>query len=109
MSKRPKPGAFDGSVQLKTDGLELVRGQIGGNVCVISPAHDDPRERLGDEKAIPGIDDPRSLGLQMKSADGRTRNLRQLDGAHLGFVDGTARSVGSKDGWDVALEHTLEA
>jgi len=34
----------------------------------------------------------------MECADGCSGELRQLDGAHLGAVDGAARAVGGEDG-----------
>ena len=39
----------------------------------------------------------------MKGADGRAGHLRQLDGAHLGLIDGAARAVGGKDGGAAGL------
>src|SRR6266700_6345903 len=109
MLKSTKAGALDGRVQFKAAGFELVRGQISGHVRIAHPAYDDAREWLGDEKAIPGIDDPGALGLQMERPDRNARDLRELDGSHLGVVDGAARAVGGEDGRDAALKHALEA
>ena len=80
-------------------------GKIGGDVRPLRPTDADAREGLGDQKAVPGAHDPGVLGLQMKGADGRAGHLRQLDGAHLGLVDGAARAVGGKDGGAAALDN----
>ena len=66
------------------------------------PTDDDAREGAGHEEAVPGVHDPGVFGLEMKCADGCAGELRQLDGAHLGAVDGTARAVGGEDGGAVA-------
>ena len=73
------------------------------------PAHGDAGEGFGDEEAIPGVDDPGALGFEMECADGRAGELGELDGARLGAIDGSARTVGGEDGGRAALDDLLEA
>jgi hypothetical protein len=47
-------------------------------------------------------------GRRWKGADGRAGQLRQLDGAHLGLIDGTAGAVGGEDGGAAGLDDVLE-
>ena len=109
MRERTQARAFDGGVEFFAFLLELVLGKIGGNVGPSRPTDHDARERLGHQEAIPGTHGPGALGLQMKGADGRAGHLRELDGAHLGAIDGTARAVGGEDGGMAALDHLLES
>ncbi len=48
-------------------------------------------------------------GFKVKGADGRAGHLRQLDRTHLGAVDGSARTVGGKDGRLAAFDHLRKA
>ncbi len=108
--ERTQAGALDGRVELLR---VCVRNRSGGRSAGTRvhcrPTDADAREGLGHQEPIPGADGPGVLGLQVKGADGRAGHLRQLDGAHLGAVDGAARTVGGKDGRLAAFDHLRQA
>src|ERR1700738_3153654 len=108
MLQGAKTGTLDRRVQFEATGFKLVCGEAGGDMRIAYPAHNNPREWFGDKEAIPGVDNPCALRLQMKCADGGAGALRELDGAHLGLVDGAARAVGSEDRRCAAFEYALE-
>ena len=49
------------------------------------------------------------FGLEVKGADGRAGHLRQLDGTHLGLIDGAERSVGGEDGGAAGFDDVGQA
>src|ERR1700758_2784164 len=91
---RPQARTFEGGIQLLAPGLKLLGAEVARYVCPLRPADADAGERLGYQKAVPGFHDPGTLGLEMKGADGRAGELRQLDGTHLGLINGAERAVG---------------
>jgi hypothetical protein len=87
----------------------VLGAEVARNLGPLRPAHADPREWLGNEKAVPRFHHPSALGLQMKGADGSAGELGELDGAHLGLIDGAERAVGGEDGGAAALDHVDQA
>lgn len=90
-------GAFHCIIQLLAQWLELRFIRVARNVRPSSPAHTNAGEGFGNKEAIPGVERPGMLGLEVKTANGRTCDLREFNGAHFCLVDGPARAIGGED------------
>src|SRR5579859_6030936 len=108
MLQSAEASAFEGCVQFLARRFELIGCQVRGNGDALCPTDYDAGEWFGNEEAIPGTHHPCALRLQMEDADGRGGELGELDGAHLGLVDGAAGAVGGEDGGAATLDYALE-
>lgn len=64
-----------------------------------APAHGDPGKWLGNHKAVPRGQKPRSFRQRIEGSNGISRQLRQLHRARLHNVKRTAGAVGCEDRW----------
>src|SRR6185437_8498721 len=101
-------GPLDGCVQLGAFRLELAFRDVAGDGEAFRPTDHDARKRLGNQEAVPRIDDPSALGLQVEDADGGAGELLEFDGPHFCLVDGTARSIGGEDCGTAAFDYAFE-
>ena len=102
-------GSLDGIVQLLPFCFKLVDWQVCWDASPLRPTDDDAGEGLWYEEAIPRVDHPRLLGLQVKCADGCARCLRKLNRPHLGLIDWASRAVGGEDCGATGLNDLLKS
>src|SRR5208282_6763147 len=71
--------------------------QIRSDLGPVRPAHANTRKGPRNQEAIPRFENPGSLRLKMKCSYGCARDLCQLDRAHFGSVNRSARPVRGED------------
>lgn len=109
MLDRASAGSFEGDFELVAQWFQFrIRGFFR-NKCPVSPTDRDARERLWNLEVIPGLCDPRILGLQVKAPDRRSCKLGKFDRAQLGFEDRSAGSVSSEDRGSAFVEYAAQA